>query len=60
MQADKGTIFLDEVGETSATMQAKLLRVIQEREIQRVGGDETLSLDVRILAATNRNLIDNL
>lgn len=56
MQADKGTIFLDEVGETSATMQAKLLRVIQEREIQRVGGDETLSLDVRILSATNRNL----
>ena len=55
-QADKGTIFLDEIGETSAPMQAKLLRVIQEREIQRVGGDETLSVDVRILAATNRNL----
>jgi two-component system response regulator HydG len=58
MQADKGTIFLDEIGETSATMQAKLLRVIQEREIQRVGGDETLNVDVRILAATNRNLED--
>jgi two-component system response regulator HydG len=58
MQADKGTIFLDEIGEMSATMQAKLLRVIQEREIQRVGGDETLSVDVRILAATNRNLED--
>jgi two-component system response regulator HydG len=56
MQANKGTIFLDEIGETSATMQAKLLRVIQEREIQRVGGDETLQVDVRILAATNRNL----
>ena len=55
-QADKGTVFLDEIGETSAPMQAKLLRVIQEREIQRVGGDETLSVDVRILAATNRNL----
>ena len=55
-QADKGTIFLDEVGETSAAMQAKLLRVIQEREIQRVGGEETLSVDVRILAATNLNL----
>ncbi|MFZ3044939.1 MAG: sigma-54 dependent transcriptional regulator [Desulfatirhabdiaceae bacterium] len=55
-QADKGTIFLDEIGETSAAMQAKLLRVIQEREIQRVGGEETLSVDVRILAATNRNL----
>jgi two-component system response regulator HydG len=56
MQADKGTIFLDEIGETSPTMQAKLLRVIQEREIQRVGGEETLKVDVRILAATNRNL----
>jgi two-component system response regulator HydG len=56
MQADKGTIFLDEIGETLATMQAKLLRVIQEREIQRVGGEETLSVDVRILTATNRNL----
>jgi len=55
-QADKGTIFLDEVGETSAAMQAKLLRVIQEREIQRIGGEETLSVDVRILAATNLNL----
>ena len=58
MQADKGTIFLDEIGETSAAMQAKLLRVIQEREIQRVGGDENLKVDVRILAATNRNLED--
>jgi two-component system response regulator HydG len=56
MQADKGTIFLDEIGETSPTMQAKLLRVIQEREIERVGGEETLKVDVRILAATNRNL----
>jgi two-component system, NtrC family, response regulator HydG len=56
MKANRGTIFLDEIGETSATMQAKLLRVIQEREIQRVGGDETLNVDVRILAATNRNL----
>ena len=56
MQANKGTIFLDEIGETSATMQAKLLRVIQEREIQRVGGNDTLKVDVRILAATNKNL----
>ncbi len=56
MKANRGTIFLDEIGETSPTMQAKLLRVIQEREIQRVGGEETLSVDVRILAATNRNL----
>lgn len=59
MQADKGTIFLDEIGETSAAMQAKLLRVIQEREIQRVGGHETLNVDVRILAATNRNLAED-
>lgn len=56
MQANKGTIFLDEIGETSAPMQAKLLRVIQEREIQRVGGEETLNVDVRIIAATNRAL----
>jgi two-component system response regulator HydG len=56
MQADHGTIFLDEVGETSSTMQAKLLRVLQEKEIQRVGGEETLKVDVRIIAATNRNL----
>ncbi len=56
MQADKGTIFLDEIGETSPAMQAKLLRVIQEREIQRVGGEVTLSVDVRIIAATNRDL----
>jgi two-component system response regulator HydG len=55
-QADKGTIFLDEIGETSSTMQAKLLRVIQEKEIQRVGGEETLKVDVRIVAATNRDL----
>jgi two-component system response regulator HydG len=56
MQANKGTIFLDEVGETSGPMQAKLLRVIQEKEIQRVGGDEVITVDVRILAATNRDL----
>jgi len=55
MQADKGTIFLDEIGETSPAMQTKLLRVIQEREIQRVGGEEILDVDVRIIAATNRN-----
>ena len=55
-QADGGTLFMDEIGETSPAMQAKLLRVIQERECQRVGGDETLTVDVRILAATNRDL----
>ncbi len=55
-QAHTGTLFLDEVAETSPVMQAKLLRVIQEREIQRVGGAETIGVDVRILAATNRDL----
>ena len=55
-QADSGSIFLDEIGETSSTMQAKLLRVLQEKEIQRVGGEETISVDVRIIAATNRDL----
>jgi two-component system response regulator HydG len=56
MQADKGTIFLDEIGEISMHMQAKLLRAVQEREIQRVGSDTVQSVDVRILAATNRDL----
>jgi len=58
MQADKGTIFLDEVGEMPMAMQAKLLRVVQEREIQRVGGDKTITVNVRVIAATNQNLSD--
>ncbi len=56
MQANRGTIFLDEIGETSPTMQAKLLRVLQEREIQRVGSDQVFRVDVRIVAATNCDL----
>lgn len=56
VQADHGTLFLDEIGETSPAMQAKLLRVLQEHELQRVGGQETVRVDVRIIAATNRNL----
>ena len=56
MQADGGTLFLDEIGETSAAMQAKLLRVIQEREFSRVGGETTVSVDVRIICATHRDL----
>ncbi|MDF1567944.1 MAG: nif-specific transcriptional activator NifA [Spirochaetaceae bacterium] len=54
--ADGGTIFLDEIGELSPLLQVKLLRVIQEREIERVGGSETIPVDVRIIAATNRPL----
>lgn len=56
VQADGGTLFLDEIGETSPAMQVKLLRVLQEQELQRVGGEETVRVDVRILAATNRDL----
>ena len=54
--ADKGTIFLDEIGELPLNMQVKLLRVLQEREITRIGGTHPISIDVRIIAATNRNL----
>jgi formate hydrogenlyase transcriptional activator len=56
--ADKGTLFLDEVGDLPLELQAKLLRFLQERTIERLGSNRTLSLDVRIVAATNRNLDD--
>ncbi|OFW22472.1 MAG: Fis family transcriptional regulator [Acidobacteria bacterium RIFCSPLOWO2_02_FULL_65_29] len=54
--AEKGTIFLDEIGEMSAAMQVKLLRVLQERRFRRVGGLEELQADIRVVAATNQNL----
>jgi len=56
--ADKGTIFLDEVGDTPMSTQIKLLRVLQEKEFERVGGNSTINVDVRVIAATNRNLKD--
>jgi two-component system response regulator HydG len=55
--ADKGTIFLDEVGDIPIGTQIKLLRVLQEKEFERVGGEETISVDVRVIAATNKNLM---
>lgn len=54
--ADKGTLFLDEIGDISPAMQVKLLRVLQEGEFERVGGEETLKTDVRIICATNKDL----
>jgi DNA-binding NtrC family response regulator len=54
--AGNGTIFLDEIGEVAPTVQAKLLRALQEREIRRVGGERTIKIDARVVAATNRDL----
>lgn len=58
-EANGGTIFLDEIGEMDLPLQAKLLRVLQEKNIQRVGGSKTINLDIRIIAATNRNLAED-
>jgi len=55
-QADGGTLFLDEIGSMPVQLQAKLLRALQEREIERIGGEKTVEVDVRVLAATNRSL----
>ncbi|MGC3973371.1 MAG: sigma-54 dependent transcriptional regulator [Nitrospira sp.] len=57
-EADGGTIFLDEIADTSATFQAKLLRVLQEGEIKRVGGTNPIKIDVRVISATNKDLAD--
>jgi two-component system NtrC family response regulator len=54
--ADKGTLFLDEIGDVPGAIQVKLLRVLQEREFERLGGTKTLKVDVRLIAATNRDL----
>src|SRR5207245_9068873 len=51
---DQGTLFLDEIGDLSLLLQAKLLRVLQEKEIRRIGGREDIKVDVRVVAATNR------
>ena len=55
-EAHKGTIFLDEIGEMDPAMQAKLLRVLEERKVRRVGGTKNIDIDVRVIAATNRNM----
>ena len=57
-QADRGTLFLDEIGAADLRVQLRLLRVLQEREFERVGGTETLRVDVRVIAATNVDLQD--
>ncbi len=58
--ANGGTIFLDEIGDLPLNMQAKLLRVLQEREVERVGGTSTIPIDVRIIAATNKELVNEI
>ena len=59
-QADRGTIFLDEVGDMSARTQAKVLRVLQEQEVERLGSARTIKVDVRVIAATNKNLEESI
>jgi transcriptional regulator with GAF, ATPase, and Fis domain len=54
--ANEGTLFLDEIGEINQNVQIKILRVLQEKKFERVGGEETLEVDVRLVAATNKDL----
>ncbi|GMO50215.1 MAG: sigma-54 dependent transcriptional regulator [Termitinemataceae bacterium] len=58
--ANEGTIFLDEIGEINQTIQVKLLRVLQEHEFERVGGESTINVDIRLVAATNKNLLEEI
>jgi transcriptional regulator with GAF, ATPase, and Fis domain len=59
-QADGGTLFLDEIGDMSLAAQAKVLRVLQEKKLSRVGSDKDITVDVRVVAATNKNLKDEI
>ena len=59
-QADGGTLFLDEIGDMSLAAQAKVLRILQEKKLSRVGSDKDITVDVRVLAATNKNLQDEI
>src|SRR5438046_5129213 len=54
--ADKGSLFLDEIGDVTPALQLKLLRVLQEQEFERVGGEETIKVDVRVISATHRDI----
>ena len=57
-EASGGTLFLDEIGELDVNIQVKLLRVLQEREIQRLGSNKTIQVDVRLICATNKSLVE--
>ncbi|MDR2600879.1 MAG: sigma-54 dependent transcriptional regulator [Spirochaetaceae bacterium] len=59
-QAHEGTLFLDEIGEIDQNIQVKLLRVLQEKRFERVGGEETIEVDIRLIAATNKNLMEEI